>query len=583
MPPALRTWLARYWPLLTVLALGLTISGWLGVTEHREGTRIDERRFELELRQAAAALEMNMERHEERLARFADHCAASNELPPAVWSFRQNRVIDLQGNLPAVMLAVYCPKVLAAEFQSHAERGRAVWAENYVFNPKSDGRLFALPAWQQWNRAGFRPIPRGTDLGQATETLPSLAPALAKINAWSDGQPSTLRRTDGQIAHGFWFGIPLFDADQAATKSRRPNETPEKFAERVRAHGISVSKGVLAVFLSIDRLVDNPYNAGEWSSRAHLRLYAAREPHPAALVNPATTPPPNPRHRRTLVVPWYAQRWSLEAVSTPLFEAESAGHRAWPLGLGGAGFTVLATTLIGVVIRARVRQERLTSEITEARNTLTATERERASLGDDLHDGAIQSLYAIQLGLTRTARDVADALPSSARVLDETRIRVDVVIAELRRLIHAAARRPADERLPLDHVLASVVQSLRATTLAELACEAEAGVAEHLTAAQSVALAQLARSALGNALRHAEASKISVGLTRETEEVVLVVHDNGTGFAVAEREGAGEGIRSMRRRASAAGGALAIVSAPGSGTRVEVRLRVPPEDNRRKT
>ena len=85
MPPALRTWLARYWPLLTVLALGLTISGWLGVTEHREGTRIDERRFELELRQAAAALEMNMERHEERLARFADHCAASNELPPAVW------------------------------------------------------------------------------------------------------------------------------------------------------------------------------------------------------------------------------------------------------------------------------------------------------------------------------------------------------------------------------------------------------------------------------------------------------------------------------------------------------------------
>jgi signal transduction histidine kinase len=224
-----------------------------------------------------------------------------------------------------------------------------------------------------------------------------------------------------------------------------------------------------------------------------------------------------------------------------------------------------------------VRQERLAAEITEARNTLASSERERANLGDDLHDGAIQSLYAIQLGLTRTAREVADALPTSARVLDETRQRVDVVIAELRQFIRAAARGPEADTPALEHVLASVVQSLRATTLAELSLDAPPGAGARLTDAQAVALAQLARSALGNALRHAEAAHIAVRLTADEEGVTLVVEDDGKGFAVADRAGAGEGLRSMRQRAAAVGGEFVLETQPGRGTRVAVRLRVAPE------
>jgi signal transduction histidine kinase len=260
-----------------------------------------------------------------------------------------------------------------------------------------------------------------------------------------------------------------------------------------------------------------------------------------------------------------------------LFEAESERWRAWVIGGGGVGFTLLAATMIGLAIHGRVRQERLAAEITEARNTLASSERERANLGDDLHDGAIQSLYAIQLGLTRTAREVADALPTSARVLDETRQRVDVVIAELRGFIRAAARRPEGDAPALEHVLASVVQSLRATTLAELSLDAPPGSGARLTGAQAVALAQLARSALGNALRHAEAEHIAVRLTADEEGVTLSVVDDGKGFAVAERAGAGEGLRSMRQRAAAVGGEFVLETQPGRGTRVAVRLRVAPE------
>lgn len=576
MPASLRIWLGRYWPMLTVLALGLAASAWLGVSEHRAAAQADERSVALEARQTAAALEMNMERYEERLGRLADHCAQFDELPLMVWTFRHRTVTDFPAQLPGVMLAVYCPKVAAKDFQAHFERGSALWPPgHYTFDPRRGGRSFALPVWQRWNRNDIEPIPLGADLGVAHERWPSLAPAIGQRNAWSDDRPSTVRRTDGKPVHGFWFALPLYAPEQTAPRGQRPQETPRQFDERVQAHRASVTRGALGVFISTDYLIDRTFNSAARIGRLHVRLYSRLEPHPDALLNPSSTPPPHPRFRRTVVLPWYRQRWCVEVVSTPLFEAESDRWRAWVIGGGGAGFTLLAATLIGVAIHARVRQERLAAEITAARNTLALSERERANLGDDLHDGAIQSLYAIQLGLTRTAREVADALPASARVLDDTRQRVDVVIAELRHFIRGGTRRPEQDSPALEQVLASVVQSLRATTLSEISLDAPPGAGAGLTDAQAVALAQLARSALGNALRHAEATHIAVRLAADREGVTLSVEDDGKGFAVADRADAGEGLRSMRQRAVAAGGELDLDSQPGRGTRVKVRLRVP--------
>ncbi len=578
MPVSLRNWLDRTWPMLTVLVLGLVASAWLGVSEHRAARRIDEKSFEIEARQAVAALEMNMERYEERLGRLADHCAQFDELPLMVWTFRHRTATDFAAQLPGVMLAVHCPKIEAKDFQAHFERGSALWPPGqYTFDPRRGGREFALPVWQRWNRNEIEPIPLGADLGVASERWPSLAPAIGQRNSWSDDRPSTVRRTNGTPVHGFWFALPLYAPEQTAPRGQRPQETPQQFDERVRAHRTSVTKGGLGVFISTDYLIDQTFNSAARLGRLHVRLYSQREPTAEALLNPASTPPSHPRFRRTMVLPWYRQRWCVEVASTPLFEAESDRWRAWVIGGGGAGFTLLAAALIGVAIQARVRQERLAAEITEARNTLAISERERANLGDDLHDGAIQSLYAIQLGLTRTARDVADALPTSARVLDETRQRVDVVIAELRQFIRAAARGPEAATPAFEHVLASVVQSLRATTLAELSLDAPPGSAARLNGAQAVALAQFARSALGNALRHAEAEHIAVRLTADEEGVTLSVVDDGKGFVVADRAGAGEGLRSMRQRAAAVGGQFVLESQPGRGTRVAVRLRVAPE------
>ena len=257
----------------------------------------------------------------------------------------------------------------------------------------------------------------------------------------------------------------------------------------------------------------------------------------------------------------------------PLFEAQSPRRMAWLAFGAGSGITLLANALVGVSLRARTRQERMTAEVVEARDALAAANKERLRLGHDLHDGAIQSLYAVQLGLTRTAESVGSSLPGSARVLEETRANVDEVIAELRGFIMAReAGAESTEPVGLDRVLAAMVERLQGTTTAKLCFEAQPGVAARLSTMQAVQLTQLARTALANCLRHAGASRIDVSLRGGADGVRLEIADDGAGFDPNNAANGGLGLTTMQSRAADAGGTLHIGSQPGQGTRIVVEL-----------
>ena len=85
-------------------------------------------------------------------------------------------------------------------------------------------------------------------------------------------------------------------------------------------------------------------------------------------------------------------------------------------------------------------------------------------------------------------------------------------------------------------------------------------------------LYEVAVEAVGNVVKHAAATEC-VSVRREGGDWVLEVVDDGTGTEVDERTSDGFGLRAMRQRAVAGGGALELDSVPGRGT--TVRLRVP--------
>jgi two-component system sensor histidine kinase UhpB len=91
-----------------------------------------------------------------------------------------------------------------------------------------------------------------------------------------------------------------------------------------------------------------------------------------------------------------------------------------------------------------------------------------------------------------------------------------------------------------------------------------------------VAVYRVAQEALGNALRHAEASNIDLTLRSEEGQLVLEVRDDGRGFDRATRHTDSLGLASMEERALALGGRLDVESSPGGGTcvRLECPLKV---------
>jgi signal transduction histidine kinase len=84
---------------------------------------------------------------------------------------------------------------------------------------------------------------------------------------------------------------------------------------------------------------------------------------------------------------------------------------------------------------------------------------------------------------------------------------------------------------------------------------------------------QLTREALSNVSRHAAARQSSVRLAREGKEAVLTIQDDGVGFDVGAGS-AGNGLRNMRERAEAMGGAMLVTSTTAKGTTLRMTFPI---------
>jgi signal transduction histidine kinase len=97
-----------------------------------------------------------------------------------------------------------------------------------------------------------------------------------------------------------------------------------------------------------------------------------------------------------------------------------------------------------------------------------------------------------------------------------------------------------------------------------------------IDAASASTLYRVAQEAVGNAIRHANATRVSICVAQGNGVVELEVGDDGIGFNTGEVEKRrpGMGLFTMRERAALVGGRLTLQSLPGVGTRVLVVVPV---------
>jgi signal transduction histidine kinase len=202
----------------------------------------------------------------------------------------------------------------------------------------------------------------------------------------------------------------------------------------------------------------------------------------------------------------------------------------------------------------------------QARRLAVMEERER--IGMDLHDGIIQSIYAVGLAL-EYARVALDEDPKQSKQKIEQAIDgLNKTIRDIRAyILDLRPRQLVSENLR--EGLQRLVDEYRANTLADASLVAPDDNLVGLPSSHATALFHICQEALANAAKHSKARRTQVQLWATRERVLLEVADNGRGFDLRKMSVTlGHGLSNMHIRARKVGGDVEITSAPEEGTTV---------------
>jgi signal transduction histidine kinase len=216
-------------------------------------------------------------------------------------------------------------------------------------------------------------------------------------------------------------------------------------------------------------------------------------------------------------------------------------------------------------LAARADELRLSRE-----RLIETQDAERRRLERDIHDGAQQHLVALAVNL-RLAETVAARSPERAgKVLEAQSEAAREAIDTLTQLSRGIYPRLLAEE--------GMVPALRAAlAISPIPVQVEAKDVARLPTAIEAALYFCCMEAVQNAVKHSQASAVTVTVGTSDGSVRLTVADDGEGFDLSTAE-PGAGLTNMRDRIDAAGGQLRLTSTPGGGTRVDVQVplgRVP--------
>jgi hypothetical protein len=225
----------------------------------------------------------------------------------------------------------------------------------------------------------------------------------------------------------------------------------------------------------------------------------------------------------------------------------------------------IAAQLRAQAAEAELRKNRELAQLVQAR-----VEEERRGIAQELHDELAQCVTAIRTiaeSMRRSTGAAPDARAAAQSIKD--------IAGRLYEGMHAIVRRlrPAElDELGLRETLDGAVAAWAARHPG-IAFEVElAPDLDRLDDAASVAVYRLVHEALTNVVRHANASHVAVRVTRADDALVVCIDDDGQGFVEMGSAGAGLGVKGMRERVEALGGAFKVEGRPGAGTTVRATL-----------
>jgi signal transduction histidine kinase len=203
---------------------------------------------------------------------------------------------------------------------------------------------------------------------------------------------------------------------------------------------------------------------------------------------------------------------------------------------------------------------------TQQRRLAVLEERER--IGMDLHDGVIQSIYAVGLTLEHARLLMNEDSRQAMQRIEQAIGDLNSTIRDIRAyILDLRPRQLHDENLMQG--IARLATEFRVNTQVEINLHGPADGVPELSLSQAVALFHICQEALANIAKHARARHVEVSVWTSSDRVVLEVVDDGHGFDLSKVHlTLGHGLSNMQTRARNVGGDVEITSDPGQGTTI---------------
>ncbi len=220
-------------------------------------------------------------------------------------------------------------------------------------------------------------------------------------------------------------------------------------------------------------------------------------------------------------------------------------------------------------------QQREASRSDLLRKLISAQEEERRRVARELHDEAGQALTAVMISAARAEQGLPPEMQDARNRLAEAQSRASQALNDVRRLVFDLRPQALD-----DLGLAPALRWFMKTRVQAASLESRleiSGIDGRLPGQVEVTVFRVVQEAVTNVLRHSEATKVIIRISRRGPVLSGIIEDNGKGFAskqvlAAQAPLEGWGLRGMEERVHLLGGAFSVKSEPGKATQIEFTI-----------
>jgi two-component system, NarL family, sensor kinase len=260
-----------------------------------------------------------------------------------------------------------------------------------------------------------------------------------------------------------------------------------------------------------------------------------------------------------------------------------SSRRLWltslPVLLGGLILLYLVQAPLAYRMASRLKRSQDEREAMLLAS-LAASDKERATIASDLHDGVVQGITGASYSLSAAAERVRSSDPDTAQIMTATAADLRRWVRELRTLVVTII----PPKLHAQGLATSLADLAATLELRGLTVSLELTGTERLDETTETIVYRATQEAVRNIVRHADARLVTISVARESpqspgrpaETLVLRISDDGCGFvpgASGARRHGSVGLELLSALVTSHGGNLSVHASPGQGT--DLVLRVP--------